>query len=169
MVRVKKQDSNTVSSHHITKAEETKPKATLLDTAVSLTPKDSLRQERKTPHILVHYPEVEKQVNNLIVKDYFQPQDSVFKETESSEYVRTQYTKANRYSVIALVGFFLTPFWLFPLLIGIFYAIRAVRIYRKYRNPGIKERYGMAMFVLVAGGLLIAAGIATLGIFLSGY
>jgi len=108
---------------------------------------------RKTKKIRNRYPLISKVILN-------QPQDSIRKDSiqELSErvfFIRDQYRKANTSTWISL-GLLLTSF---ITGIGIFFAIsqsiKAIRIYRQYKNPGVPEYYGLAWFVLIFSSLLI--------------
>ena len=84
-----------------------------------------------------------------------QPQDSIRRFSDEDIYIRDQYRKANTnawISLILLLTSFITG-------IGIFFAIsqsiKAIRIYREYRNPGVPEYYELAWGVLIASILLI--------------
>ena len=84
-----------------------------------------------------------------------QPQDSIRRFSDEEIYIRDQYRKANTnawISLILLLTSFITG-------IGIFFAIpqsiKAIRIYREYRNPGVPEYYGLAWGVLIASIFLI--------------
>ena len=90
---------------------------------------------RKTKKIRNRYPLISKVILN-------QPQDSIRKDSiqelnEREFFIRDQYRKANTYSWISL-GLLLTSF---ITGIGLFFAIvlsiKAIRIYRQYKNPGV--------------------------------
>lgn len=96
------------------------------------------------------------QEDNNTTHHLSQPQDSIAKTTvPDEEFIKEQYRKANRLSVIALILFLLSPFLIVSIIASLVLAILAVRIYRKYKNPGVRERYGMAMTVLALSALLI--------------
>lgn len=96
-----------------------------------------------------------------IYKNISEPKDSIASQEPSVEFVKQQYRKANNYSIIALVLFLITPFTVISLAGAIVLAVLAIRIYRKYKNPGVKERYVMAVTVLALSllAILLSAGL----------
>lgn len=111
------------------------------------------KEARKTKKIRNRYPLISKVILN-------QPQDSIRKDSiqelnEREFFIRDQYRMANNSTWISL-GLLLTSF---ITVIGIFFAIsqsiKAIRIYRQYKNPGVPEYYGLAWFVLIFSSLLI--------------
>jgi len=96
-----------------------------------------------------------------IYKNISEPKDSISSQEPSVEFVKRQYHKANNYSIIALVLFLITPFTVISLAGAIVLAVLAIRIYRKYKNPGVKERYVMAVTVLALSllAILLSAGL----------
>jgi hypothetical protein len=87
-------------------------------------------------------------------------QDTVTGIDPSVEFVKEQYKKASNYSIIALILLIITPFTLVSVIGAIVLSILALRIYRRYKNPGVDERYVLAITVLI---LSILAVLLSLG------
>jgi len=75
----------------------------------------------------------------------------------SDDFVRRKYQQANNLAVAALIFLGLSVFLVvFGLIIALILSIIAFRIYRKYDNPGVPERYVMAKTVLIISAALLA-------------
>lgn len=84
-----------------------------------------------------------------------EPQDSVVDDGVSKEFIKERYRKANNYSIIAAILFVVTPLLLITIIGAIIMSILAIRIYREYKNPGVRERYVLAITILVLSLALI--------------
>jgi hypothetical protein len=84
-----------------------------------------------------------------------EPQDSVVDDGVSKEFIKERYRKANNYSIIAAILFVVTPLLLITILGAIIMSILAIRVYREYKNPGVRERYVLAITILVLSLALI--------------
>jgi hypothetical protein len=74
------------------------------------------------------------------------------------EEIIQKYERANGLSIAALILLLTSPFTFgLGFLLSLVFAIIAIRIYFKYKNPGVKERYVMALSVLVGAFVLLGA------------
>ena len=75
----------------------------------------------------------------------------------SEDFIKRKYQQANNIAVASLIFLGLSVFLLFiGLIIALVLSIIAFRIYRKYKNPGVPERYVMAKTVLIISASLLA-------------
>ena len=86
------------------------------------------------------------------------PRDSVLStaEKEDIDYRKGKYRQANKYALWALgslLSTFLTS--VFGLIGAIILSAMAVHIYFRYKNPGVTERYGLALAVLIFSIVLL--------------
>jgi hypothetical protein len=85
------------------------------------------------------------------------------------EEIIQKYERANGLSIAALILLLTSPFTFgLGFLLSLVFAIIAIRIYFKYKNPGVKERYIMALSVLVGAFVLLGAFIGLM-LFISVY
>jgi len=82
--------------------------------------------------------------------------------------VKEEYEKAGKHSLYALICLLLMPFVFFTLIGAFVWSIKAIKVYRRYKNPGVSERYILAMIVLVVSSLIVIISIALIGIFFYG-
>ncbi|MFT4599770.1 MAG: hypothetical protein ACI8UQ_002106 [Bacteroidia bacterium] len=74
------------------------------------------------------------------------------------EEIIQKYERANGLSIAALILLLTSPFTFgLGFLLSLVFAIIAIRIYFKYKNPGVKERYVMALSVIVGAFVLLGA------------
>ena len=74
------------------------------------------------------------------------------------EEIIQKYERANGLSIAALILLLTSPFTFgLGFILSLVLAIIAIRIYFKYKNPGVKERYVMALSVLVGAFVLLGA------------
>jgi hypothetical protein len=84
--------------------------------------------------------------------------DSVPAGDLDKEEITQKYERANGLSIAALILLLTSPFTFgLGFLLSLVFAIIAIRIYFKYKNPGVKERYVMALSVLVGAFVLLGA------------
>ena len=108
---------------------------------------------RKTKKIRNRYPLIPKVIKN-------QPQDSIQKDSiqelsEEEVFARDQYKKANIYSWISLFLLLSTIIIGIGLFLAIVLSIKAIRIYRKYKNPGMNEYPVLAWGVAIASIFIV--------------
>ncbi|MDC3406276.1 hypothetical protein OAZ27_01115 [Bacteroidia bacterium] len=89
-----------------------------------------------------------------------QPQDSIQRSIEQESYIKDQYKKANTNAWLSLALLVTSPFTIIGILFAISQSIKAIRIYRRYENPGVPEYYGLAWGVLIFSILLVLLAIA---------
>lgn len=89
-----------------------------------------------------------------------QPQDSIQRSIEQESYIKEQYKKANTNAWLSLALLVTSPFTIIGILFAISQSIKAIRIYRRYENPGVPEYYGLAWGVLIFSILLVLLAIA---------
>lgn len=89
-----------------------------------------------------------------------QPQDSIQRSIEQEFYIKEQYKKANTNAWLSLALLVTSPFTIIGILFAISQSIKAIRIYRRYENPGVPEYYGLAWGVLIFSILLVLLAIA---------
>ena len=89
-----------------------------------------------------------------------QPQDSIQRSIEQESYIKEQYKKANTNAWLSLALLVTSPFTIIGILFAISQSIKAIRIYRRYENPGVPEYYGLAWGVLIISILLVLLAIA---------
>lgn len=89
-----------------------------------------------------------------------QPQDSIQRSIEQESYIKEQYKKANTNAWLSLALLVTSPFTIIGILFAISQSIKAIRIYRRYENPGVPEYYGLAWGVLIFSILLVLLVIA---------
>lgn len=93
-----------------------------------------------------------------------QPTDSIPNLASDVAYRKAQYEKANRLAKLGLafsIGILVPAIGFFLFLIGYITTIRAFRIYRRYENPGVEEKFEMAKWTFIISTILIAAGIVS--------
>lgn len=88
-----------------------------------------------------------------------QPQDSIQRSIEQESYIKEQYKKANTNAWLSLALLVTSPFTIIGILFAISQSIKAIRIYRRYENPGVPEYYGLAWGVLIFSILLVLLAI----------
>ncbi len=89
--------------------------------------------------------------------------DSLQRGDLDREEIIQKYERANGLSVAALILLLTSPFTLgFGFLLSLIFAIFAIRIYFRYKNPGVKERYIMALSVLVGAFVFLGAFVGLL-------
>ena len=96
-----------------------------------------------------------------------QPQDSIQRSIEQEFYIKEQYKKANTNAWLSLALLVTSPFTIIGILFAISQSIKAIRIYRRYENPGVPEYYGLAWGVLIFSILLVLLAIALIIIIFS--
>tara|TARA_B110000858_G_C17804769_1_gene477342 strand:- start:3857 stop:4384 length:528 start_codon:yes stop_codon:yes gene_type:complete len=85
-------------------------------------------------------------------------QDSVSIVDLDREEIIQKYERANGLSIASLILLLTSPFTFgLGFILSLIFAIIAIRIYFKYKNPGVKERYIMALSVLVGAFVLLGA------------
>jgi hypothetical protein len=84
-----------------------------------------------------------------------QPLDSIQGFSQEEFFIRNQYRRANTNTWLSLGLLLSTVVTGIGLLFAIILSIKAIRIYRKYRNPGVPEYYGLAWGVLIASIFLV--------------
>lgn len=89
-----------------------------------------------------------------------QPKDSIQRSIEQESYIKEQYKKANTNAWLSLALLVTSPFTIIGILFAISQSIKAIRIYRRYENPGVPEYYGLAWGVLIFSILLVLLAIA---------
>ncbi|MDC0467363.1 hypothetical protein OAN98_00165 [Bacteroidia bacterium] len=89
-----------------------------------------------------------------------QPQDSIQRSIEQESYIKDQYKKANTNAWLSLALLVTSPFTIIGILFAISQSIKAIRIFRRYENPGVPEYYGLAWGVLIFSILLVLLAIA---------
>lgn len=109
-----------------------------------------------------------KPTEQEIIKELSQTNALHFPSSDSTDitYVREQYKRANKLTTIA--GWSLGLGWLlffpFNVILSLILSIIALGIYRKYKNPGVDEKYVGAVTVLVISAVILVA--LTVGIYL---
>ena len=108
---------------------------------------------RKTKTIRNRYPLIPKVIRN-------QPQDTIREDSiqelsEEEVLARYQYRKANIYSWISLFLLLSTVITGIGLFFAIVLSIKAIRIYRKYKNPGMNEYPVLAWGVAIASIFIV--------------
>lgn len=84
-------------------------------------------------------------------------QDTILLDDVEREEIVQKYERANGMTVAALILLLTSPLTFGIGIIGaLVLSIIAIRIYFKYKNPGIRERYVLALSVLVGSFLVIA-------------
>ncbi len=85
-------------------------------------------------------------------------QDSVSIVDLDREEIIQKYERANGLSIASLILLLTSPFTFgLGFILSLTFAIIAICIYFKYKNPGVKERYIMALSVLVGAFVLLGA------------
>ena len=123
---------------------------TILRKTCNSTENKGVRKIKKT---LNRYPPIPKVILN-------QPQDSIGKDSiqelsEEEVFARDQYKKANIYSWISLFLLLSTIITGIGLFFAIVLSIKAIRIYRKYKNPGMNEYPVLAWGVSIASIFIV--------------
>lgn len=117
--------------------------------------------------VAVHLPY--KMANTRVVQA--EPmQDSIAKAKEDDydlEYRRRKYRQANNYAFWALGSLLsIVATTIFGVIAALIFSILAVRIYYKYKNPGVKERFVLALSMLIISVIIILLLIGLLVLFI---
>jgi len=93
-------------------------------------------------------------------------------EPADTAFLKDRYRSANRMSVWSLVSLLSIPVtFVLGIIAALILALSAVRIYRRYKNPGVEEKYILAMsmlvlsvlsILLIIGALVVLSGILLL-------
>ncbi len=97
-----------------------------------------------------------KQIDAKWLEVIKEPKDTVIANEPSEEFIKKEYKKANNMTFIALALLIVSPYTLLLSLIAVFIlTLKAIKIYRKYENPGVRERYILAFTLLVLSCLVV--------------
>lgn len=173
MVRVKAQPKTTEVKRPVYKLNSSQEQVFILEEQVTkVDPKSKGMQAKVFSKPQPHFKRQgkNKRVMRSFVATYMNAttelQDSVVGHDLSKEFVKEKYRKANNYSIIAAILFLVTPFLIISILGAIIMSILAIRIYREYKNPGVRERYVLAVTVLVLSAIVVLGVFSLLYLFL---
>ena len=157
MVRVKKQKT-AVSSHHSPSVKKSEYVAEKHEQVMPQLYKDSLQNRLSTARPLLSMETFVADSTDVQARNNkSQSKEVVYDDPPSDDFVRRKYQQANNLAVAALIFLGLSVFLVvFGLIIALILSIIAFRIYRKYDNPGVPERYVMAKTVLIISAALLA-------------
>ena len=86
-------------------------------------------------------------------------------EPADTAFLKDRYRSANRMAVWSLVSLLSVPVtFVLGIIAALILALSAVRIYRRYKNPGVEEKYILAMSMLVLSVLSILLIIGALAV-----
>lgn len=113
-------------------------------------------EEKKVPE-KVHSPKPKHIIPDFKTRYIdVEPLDSVPATEPNEEFVKEQYKKANKMTFFALALLVISPYTILLSLIGsVILSLKALKIYRAYKNPGVTERYVLAYTVLILSFLVI--------------
>jgi hypothetical protein len=109
--------------------------------------------------------ENEKTSNNTATfgkDEYHQPKDTIVSGDSDIEFRKAQYEKANRLAKLGLgftIGLLVPAIGFFLFVFGYITTIRAFSIYRRYKNPGVEEKFEMAKWTFIISTILIVVGL----------
>jgi hypothetical protein len=90
--------------------------------------------------------------------------------TADLEEAKKKYKTANNMTIWAVACLLVSPFtFFFGLIAAVLLSFLAVRIYREYINPGVNERYGVALVTFIVSTLLVILGAAILLSFIGAF
>jgi hypothetical protein len=96
--------------------------------------------------------------------------DRVKDDPPSEDFIKRKYQQANNLAVASLIALISSIFLLilFPvgLIIAFILSLISFKMYRKYENPGVPERYNMAKTVLIISAALLVLLAFLVGAFL---
>lgn len=118
---------------------------------------DQVENEVTKKNLHVSHPkQIVKKFKSKYLAAKAEPQDSIQSTEPAEEFVKEQYRKANKWTFIALALLLISPYTLLLSLIGaIILSLKALKIYRAYKNPGVTERYVLAYTVLILSCLVV--------------
>jgi len=118
---------------------------TILRKTCNSTENKGVRKIKKT---LNRYPLIPKVIDSI-------GKDSIQELSEEEVFARDQYKKGNIYSWISLFLLLSTIIKGIGLFFAIVLSIKAIRIYRKYKNPGMNEYPVLAWGVSIASIFIV--------------
>ena len=173
MVRVKATPKSEDVKRSLYKPNSSQEQVFILEEQVATVDPKSKEVQHKgcnKPNNRRKLPGKNKRIIRSFVATYMdaatEPQDSIVGDDLSKEFVKERYRKANNYSIIAAILFLVTPFLIISVLGAIIMSILAIRIYREYKNPGVRERYVLAITILVLSAIAILVFFSLLYLFL---